>query len=393
MPSDGRRSGSPRIQAERHRRPEFFQVKKGNSVLKAYEIVSPDGVDSLQLADRPTPEPGHGQILVRVRASSINYRDLLTVEDPVARRLPYPRIPNSDCAGEVIGVGPSVDGFKAGDRVASCFFQRWADGPVTPDAMASALGGAIDGVLAQEVVLDASGAVAIPEHMSYPQAATLPCAALTAWHALVEKGRIRAGETVLLLGTGGVSIFALQIAAMHGARAVITSSSDEKLERARAMGAWQTINYRETPDWEHRVRELTDDQGVDHVVEVGGAGTLEKSIASARVGGHVALIGVLTGGQINPVAIMRNSLRLNGIYVGSQAMFESMNRAFGLHMTRAAPTANSKGLRFGNFVQIRDIINEELEAVWGGKKDAQAALDSAVERGNVLLRKFERANK
>jgi NADPH:quinone reductase-like Zn-dependent oxidoreductase len=329
--------------------------------LKAYEIVSPDGVDALQLADRPTPEPGHGQILVRVGASSINYRDLLTVEDPVARRLPYPRIPNSDCAGEVIGVGPGVDTFKTGDRVAGCFFQRWVDGPVTPDAMASALGGVIDGVLAQEVVLDASGAVAIPEHMSYQQAATLPCAALTAWHALVEKGQLRAGETVLLLGTGGVSIFALQIAAMHSARAIITSSSDEKLERARALGAWQTINYRETPDWERRVRELTDDQGVDHVVEVGGAGTLEKSIASARVGGHVALIGVLTGGQINPVAIMRNSLRLNGIYVGSQAMFKSMNRAFGA--ARLEPVID----RTLPFEKARDAFHGMREAGHFGK--------------------------
>jgi NADPH:quinone reductase-like Zn-dependent oxidoreductase len=296
--------------------------------LKAFEIVSPDGIDALKLADRPSPEPGHGQILVRVRASSINYRDLLTIEDPVGRRLPYPRIPNSDCAGDVIGIGPGVEEFQVGDKVAGCFFQRWIDGPVSTDAMASALGGAIDGVLAEEVVLEVGGAVPIPAHMSYQQAATLPCAALTAWHALVERGRLRAGETVLLLGTGGVSIFALQIAAMHGARAIITSSSDEKLDRARAMGAWQTINYRETPDWELRVRELTGDEGVDQVVEVGGAGTLEKSIASTRVGGHIGLIGVLTGGQINPTLIMRNSLRFNGIYVGSKAMFASMNRAF-----------------------------------------------------------------
>lgn len=296
--------------------------------MKAYEIVSPDGVDALGMSERASPEPGHGQVLVRVHASSINYRDLLTVEDPVSRKLPYPRIPNSDCAGEVIGVGSGVTDIKPGDRVAGCFFQRWVDGPVTADAMASALGGAIDGVLAEEVVLNENGVVRIPDHMSYQQAATLPCAALTAWHALVEKGQLRAGETVLLLGTGGVSIFGLQIAAMHGAQAIITSSSDAKLERARAMGAWQTVNYRETPDWETRVLDLTDGKGVDHVVEVGGAGTLEKSIASVRVGGHIALIGVLTGGTINPTLLMRNSIRLHGIYVGSQAMFASMNRAF-----------------------------------------------------------------
>ena len=289
--------------------------------MRAYEIVSPDGIDTLTLADRPSPEPGHGEVLVRMRASSVNYRDPVTVEDP------GPRVPNSDGAGEVVAVGPGVTEFAPGDRVAGCFFRRWVDGPITARAMASALGGALDGVLAEEVVFPADGVVRIPDHLSYEQAATLPCAGLTAWHALVEKGGVKAGETVLLLGTGGVSIFALQFAAMHGARAIVTSSSDKKLDRARALGAWETINYRQTPDWETRVRELTDGEGVDHVVEVGGAGTLEKSVASARVGGHVALIGILTGGVMNPVGIMRGSLRLSGIYVGSRAMCTAMNDA------------------------------------------------------------------
>ena len=295
--------------------------------MRAYEIVSPDGIDTLTLADRPSPEPGHGEVLVRMRASSVNYRDLVTVEDPGPRNISYPRVPNSDGAGEVVAVGPGVTEFAPGDRVAGCFFRRWVDGPITARAMASALGGALDGVLAEEVVFPADGVVRIPDHLSYEQAATLPCAGLTAWHALVEKGGVKAGETVLLLGTGGVSIFALQFAAMHGARARVTSSSDKKLDRARALGAWETINYRQTPDWETRVRELTDGEGVDHVVEVGGAGTLEKSVASARVGGHVALIGILTGGVMNPVGIMRGSLRLNGIYVGSRAMCTAMNDA------------------------------------------------------------------
>lgn len=295
--------------------------------MRAWEIVSADGVDALSLADRPTPEPGPGEVRVRIRASSINYRDLLTVESPAARNLPYPRVPNSDGAGEVTAVGPGVSRFKPGDRVASCFFQRWNDGGITPDAMASALGGALDGVLAEDVVLAADGVVAIPAHLEYRQAATLPCAALTAWHALVEKGRVTAGETVLLIGTGGVSIFALQFAAMHGARAIVMSSSDAKRERAEALGAWRTLNYREVPEWQDAVLEMTGGAGVDHVVEVGGAGTLERSVLAARVGGHVALIGVLTGGAINPTAIMRKSLRVHGIYVGSRAMFESMNRA------------------------------------------------------------------
>ena len=295
--------------------------------MRAWEIVSDRGVDALALADRPAPEPGPGQVLVRMRASAINYRDLLTVESPAARNLPYPRTPNSDGAGDVTAVGAGVTRFAPGDRVASCFFQRWTDGGITPDAMASALGGALDGVLAEEVALSEDGVVAVPEGLDYREAAALPCAALTAWHALVEKGRVKAGETVLLLGTGGVSIFALQFAVMHGARAIVVSSSDAKRERAEALGAWRTINYRERPEWQDDARALTGGAGVDHVVEVGGAGTLERSVAAARAGGHVALIGVLTGGAVDPVPIMRNSLTVNGIYVGSRAMFLRMNRA------------------------------------------------------------------
>ena len=295
--------------------------------MRAWEIVSNDGIDALSLAGRPEPQPGPGQIAVRMRASSINYRDLLTVEAPAARNFPFPRVPNSCGAGEVIAAGPGCSRFAPGDRVASCFFQRWNDGGITPGAMASALGGALDGVLAEEVVLEEDGAVAAPAHMDWRQAATLPCAALTAWHALAEKGRVKAGETVLLLGTGGVSIFALQFAVMHGARAIVVSSSDAKRWRAEALGAWRTLNYRDTPEWHDAVLGMTGGEGVDHVIEVGGAGTLERSLAAARVGGHVALIGVLTGGAAVPTAIMRKSLTMHGIYVGSRTMFEAMNRA------------------------------------------------------------------
>ena len=295
--------------------------------MRAWEIVSNDGIDALSLAGRPEPQPGPGQIAVRMRASSINYRDLLTVEAPAARNFPFPRVPNSCGAGEVIAAGPGCSRFAPGDRVASCFFQRWNDGGITPGAMASALGGALDGVLAEEVVLEEDGAVAAPAHMDWRQAATLPCAALTAWHALAEKGRVKAGETVLLLGTGGVSIFALQFAVMHGARAIVVSSSDAKRRRAEALGAWRTLNYRDTPEWHDAVLGMTGGEGVDHVIEVGGAGTLERSLAAARVGGHVALIGVLTGGAAVPTAIMRKSLTVHGIYVGSRTMFEAMNRA------------------------------------------------------------------
>ena len=210
------------------------------------------------------------------------------------------------------------------------WLQRWVGGPIEQDVLASALGGAVDGVLSDYALLDEQGLVAVPDHLSFEEAATLPCAALTAWHALVELG-MRAGDTVLLLGTGGVSIFALQFAVMHGARAIITSSSDEKLARAKEMGAWATVNYRDTPEWDAAVRELTDGRGVDRVVEVGGAGTLQRSIEAVKLGGTVGLIGVLTGGEINPVAVMRKSVRLQGIYVGSRTMFESMNRAISTH--------------------------------------------------------------
>jgi NADPH:quinone reductase-like Zn-dependent oxidoreductase len=299
--------------------------------MRAWQIVSNRGIDALKLADVEARAPGHGEVRVRARASAVNYRDLMTIKDPEARGIVYPRVPNSDAAGEVIAVGPGVEGLAPGDRVATCFFQDWEDGPCSPAAMASALGGARDGVLAEEFVLAARGVVKFPDHLSYAEAATLPCAALTAWNALVEVGRTRPGDTVLLLGTGGVSIFALQFATLLGARAIVTSSSDDKLERVRAMGAWATVNYRTHPDWHSEVLALTGGTGVDVTVEVGGAGTLERSIAATRVAGTIGLIGILTGGEINPVAVMRKSIRLQGIYVGSRRMFKDMNRAIAAH--------------------------------------------------------------
>jgi NADPH:quinone reductase-like Zn-dependent oxidoreductase len=299
--------------------------------MKAWQIVSPDGVEGLRMADVPPRDPGLGEVRVRMRANAINFRDLMTIKDPVSRKLPYPRVPNSDGAGDVIAVGAGVTALKPGDRVASCFFQNWNDGPCSAAAMASALGGSLDGVLAEEVVLQAQGVVPIPAHLSYAEAATLPCAALTAWNAIVECGRVKPGDTVLLLGTGGVSIFALQFARMMGARTIITSSSEQKLARAREMGASVTINYAARPDWDAAVLEATSNTGVDLTVEVGGGGTLQRSIAATRVAGKIALIGVLTGGQIDPTSFMRKSIQIQGIYVGSRRMFDDMNRAIALH--------------------------------------------------------------
>ncbi|MEX2454850.1 MAG: NAD(P)-dependent alcohol dehydrogenase [Rhodospirillaceae bacterium] len=302
--------------------------------MKAWRIENNDGIDALALVDLPSPQPARGQVKVRIMASSINARDFNTVRAPGARNTPLPRIPNSDGAGEVVAVGEGVTHFRPGDRIASCFFARWPAGDVTEDVMASALGGPLDGVLAEEAVLEEAGVVHIPDHLSYAEAATLPCAAVTAWNALVERGGLRAGHTVLLMGTGGVSVFGLQIATMFGARAIVTSKSDAKLERARRMGAWETINYAATPDWHTAVREITGGRGVDHVVEVGGPGTLQKSIEAACMGGNIGMIGVLTQGEINPLPMMRKSLRLNGIYVGSREMFERMNAAISANALR-----------------------------------------------------------
>lgn len=294
--------------------------------MRAFEIRRP-GIDGLTLVERPRPRPGPGEVLVRVAAVALNYRDLLNVQDPLARGIALPRVPCSDAAGEVLAVGPGVTAVHPGQRVLSCFFQAWEAGPIGARAMASALGGAIDGVLAEEVLLREGGVVPIPGELDWAEAATLPCAGLTAWHALFESGRLRPGETVLCLGTGGVSIFALQLAAAAGARVIVVSSSPAKLERARGLGAWATVDRSAEPEWERRVLELTSGEGVDHVVEVGGAGTLARSIAATRPGGHIALIGVLADGRIDPTPVMRKSIRLQGIYVGSRVMLEAFGRA------------------------------------------------------------------
>lgn len=297
--------------------------------MKAYQISSAEGPEHLKLIDLPPAELGPRDVLVKMRACSLNYRDLLVAAGGYPRNDKCPVVPLSDGAGEVLACGAEVTAFKVGDRVAGTFVQDWIDGNPDDRILHSCLGGGIDGVLCEEMCFPEHGLVKIPPHLSFEEAACLPCAGVTAWHALVELGKLSASDTILLLGTGGVSMFGLQFAKMFGARVIITSSSDQKLEIARQHGADELINYKKIEDWPARVRELTEGRGVDHVLDVGGPGTLEKSCASTRPGGIVSIIGVLTGveGQISPLAAIFDLIRLNGIYVGSRAMFERMNKA------------------------------------------------------------------
>jgi NADPH:quinone reductase-like Zn-dependent oxidoreductase len=270
-----------------------------------------------------------------MKAWSLNYRDLMLVKGLYNPKLKLPFVPLSDGVGEVIGVGDGVTRLKVGDRVAGCFMQKWINGELNDAAAKSALGGALEGVAAEQVVLDQEGVVKFPEHLTNEEAATLPCAALTAWNALVTQGKLKAGDTVLVQGTGGVSIFALQFAHLLGARVIATSSSNAKLERVKAMGASDGINYKETPNWEETVKEMTGGVGVDHVVEVGGAGTFNQSMKAVRLGGRVSLIGVLAGkGDVNLTPVLMKGVCVQGIFVGSRTMFEAMNREIAVEQLR-----------------------------------------------------------
>jgi NADPH:quinone reductase-like Zn-dependent oxidoreductase len=304
--------------------------------MRVIELQNTFAIDSLTVAERPEPRPGPRQVLVKMRAFSLNYRDLLVVKGAYNPKLRLPLTPLSDGIGEVAALGEGTTRVKVGDRVAALFMQKWLAGDLTEEKAKSALGGGNEGVLAEHVVFDEDGLVHVPRHLTDEEAATLPCAAVTAWHALVTEGRLKAGDTVLVQGTGGVSIFALQFARLCGARVIVTSSSDDKLARALQFGGSDGINYKSTPDWDKRVRQLTGDVGVDHVVEVGGAGTLARSLRAVRPGGHISLIGILTGGsgEFNPLPILMKNVRAQGIFVGSREMFEAMNRAIALHQLR-----------------------------------------------------------
>ena len=334
--------------------------------MKAIALQNTFGIDNLAIIDRPEPKPGAGQVLVKMAAWSLNYRDLLMVKGLYNPKLKLPFVPLSDGVGEVIGIGDGVTRVKVGDRVAGCFMQRWTAGALTDAAARTALGGAIEGVAAEQVVLHEDGVVAVPKHLSNEEAATLPCAALTAWNALVSQGQIKAGDRVLVQGTGGVSIFALQFARLCGALVIATSSSNAKLEKVRQLGASDGINYKETPAWDDKARELTGGVGVDQVVEVGGAGTFNQSLKSVRAGGTISLIGVLAGkGDVNLMPVLMKGVRVQGIFVGNREMFEAMNRAIALH-------------------QLKPIVDRVFDF-----KDIQAALkhmESGAHFGKVCVR-------
>jgi NADPH:quinone reductase-like Zn-dependent oxidoreductase len=334
--------------------------------MKAIELQNGFGIDNLNVVDRPDPKPGFGQVMIRMTAWSLNYRDLMVVKGQYNPKIKFPIVPLSDGMGEVAAVGEGSTRFKVGDRVAGCFMPGWIAGELTEAKGHSALGAGGPGMLAEYVVLPEEGLVAIPKHLRDEEAAALPCAGVTAWHALVSAGGVKAGDTVLTQGTGGVSLFAVQFAHLLGARVVATSSSDEKLSRVLQLGASDGINYKTTPEWGARARELTG-TGVDHVVEVGGAGTLAESLRAVRSGGTISLIGVLTGvGQVNPLPILMKGVRVQGIYVGSREMFEAMNRAVSLHKMK--PVID----RVFEFTEIRAALRH---------------LESGAHFGKVCLRK------
>lgn len=332
--------------------------------MKAFQIES-FGLDGLVLRDIPEPELGYGQVLVEVKAASLNYRDLLMVKGYYDKNMPLPLIPLSDGAGVVAKLGPGVSRLKVGDRVAGAFFQSWEEGPYTWEKSRLALGGPRQGALAEYIVLDEAGAIPLPSSLSFAEGATLACAGVTAWNALFTVQPIQSGDSVLVQGTGGVSMFALQFALAAGARVVVTSSSDDKLERAKALGAFAGINYKSIPAWGAEVRKLTDG-GVDRVIEVGGAGTLKQSLDAVRFGGSVEMIGVLDGvvAEIPTTTILHKAIQIRGIYVGSVEMFKAMNRAI---------EAN----------QIKPIIGQTF--AFEQARDALALLESAGHFGKIVI--------
>lgn len=335
--------------------------------MRLYQLGELGNFDALKQVEAESPQPGLGKVVVRMRACSLNHRDLNIISGRYTSHALKPgAIPLSDGAGEVIATGQGVTRWKAGDRVVPIFVQRWLGGDLLHEYMPSALGGPSDGVLAEEIVIGEEGLVRIPSHMSFEDAATLPCAAVTAWNAVFEQGGLRPGQTLVTLGTGGVSLFAAQLALISGARVIATTGSDDKALRLRAMGIADIINYQTTPDWHVRVKELTDGRGADLVVEVGGPGSLARSIAALRYCGHISAVGNLAGkATIDPGALFAKRASLCGIQVGSREMFESMNRAM-------------------EVAKLQPVIDRVFE--FGDARAAYEYLDSARHFGKVVVR-------
>lgn len=333
--------------------------------MKAIELTR-FGLDGLSRVERDVPQPGHGEVLVRLHAASLNFHDLATLLGMANPRMKLPCIPLSDGAGEIAALGAGVSGITVGTRVASTFFPRWQSGAPTRFKLGDVPGEQRDGCWADYVVLPADAVVPVPEHLSFLEAATLPCAALTAWRAVVVEAKVKAGDRVLLQGTGGVSLFALQFARLLGAETIITSSSDEKLARAQALGAHHVINYKSTPQWGKRAREITGGEGVDLVVEVGGSGTFNESLNALKIGGHISVIGVLTGiADVIPTAkIMALNAAVKGITVGSREDFLAMNRAIAV-------------------AKLNPVVGEVLPFAAG--KDAYALMQRGGHFGKIVI--------
>jgi NADPH:quinone reductase-like Zn-dependent oxidoreductase len=329
--------------------------------MKAYVVrQGATGLQQLQRVELPDPRPAAGEILVQMRAASLNYRDqLIVLGRYMGGSVGRDTIPMSDGAGEVVELGSGVTRFKVGDRVVSTFFQGWVDGP--PPGPLTALGNPADGVLAEYVVFDQNNAVPAPPTLSFEEAATLSCAGVTAWHAIVRIGEVKPGQTVLVLGSGGVSVFAAQIAKAAGARVIMTSSSDEKLERARKLGVDTGVNYSRTPEWELEVAKATNGRGVNCVVEVGGAGTLARSMRSIGYAGRIALIGFLAGpqGDTNPAPIMVKGGSVHGVFVGSRVMLEELGAA--LEANRIKPVID----RVFDFQSVHDAFDYQKRGAFG----------------------------
>lgn len=331
--------------------------------MKAFELHPNEGFDALQMVEKSRPDLRPGDVRVRVRAVSLNYRDLMVARGSKKRAKRI--VPASDGAGEVVEVGSGVRRLAVGDRVAAAFFPTWLDGSLAEEHHANALGGSLDGMLAEEVVLPESAWVKIPSRYSFEQGSTLPCAGVTAWHALFEAATLVPGETVLVQGGGGVSTFAVQLARAAGAEVVATSSSPDKRARLEQMGAMATIDYTADAKWGETARAAAGNGGVDLVIEVGGAGTFDQSVASLRYGGRMSILGILAGtqGPINTYAIFHKNIRIHGVYVGSVAMFERLVRAlersqiapvidrvFAFRETREAYEHLASGKHFGKVV-------------------------------------------